>query len=466
MSDPTSRLPNLYQLLAVSPLESDPHRIRAAMDRLLQADSDRNRKIAALAQKYLLDSQRKSIYDQQWKIHFEAPKATHSPTHSYDYSQLNELLPSGDPLASFDLANSIRSSNSQEPDPLLSAQETHRSPIVSLPRRRRSPKQPSILVGATLLIAGVGGLLVLGLILTRPTQKTNRELARNGTHDIISRSDDPADDPKPNDLPKPSRDNNLSAVAHPRPSGLPQPGQSQSIPEIEAAPVDVDAPMDMPMPNFDAVPPTTSPSPQPPPVTPAPAPSKTLPVVSSEAKLTAAEKQAWLVGMTEARQWIGQHKFEESEKRISELRAAAKMRLQLEQAERLHQVHSFVKDIRKEISDAINEMEAAENFKIGTSTIASFVEGNNSKIIVKVSGERREYSLEEMPIPMALALVDRKLDPLHATSLARKGAYIMVHPKNSTMLARGKQMLQEAATAGAISMELARFYEDDYSLAE
>ena len=195
-------------------------------------------------------------------------------------------------------------------------------------------------------------------------------------------------------------------------------------------------------------------------------PAMVAPTVQPDAKLSAAEKSAWQSSMTEVKRLIGQHQFAEAEKRLTAALGTAKLPVQVTQIEHLNQALTFVRDIRQEIVNAIAGLGAAENLKIGTSTIASFVEGNAERIVVKVSGERREYRLEEMPVAMALALADLKLDPQHATSLARKGAFILVHPKNNTTLERGKQMLQEAATAGAISMELAKFYEDDYGLAQ
>ena len=182
--------------------------------------------------------------------------------------------------------------------------------------------------------------------------------------------------------------------------------------------------------------------------------------------LTKEDKVAWQSGMNEARGLISKHEFAAAEKKMAELKESAKTGLQREQLDRLGQVNGFVKEFHQAMVDAITGLAAADTFKIGKSTTASFIEGDASGIKVRISGKNHAYTLDEMPVPMGLALVDLKLDVAHATTLARKGAYIVLHPKNQLALARGKQMLRDAAAAGAISMELAGFYEDDYDLSQ
>jgi hypothetical protein len=272
-------------------------------------------------------------------------------------------------------------------------------------------------------------------------------------------------------------------------SGLPQPGQGDAQLSIDVAPDAPSAPQNMPSASPAAAP-TTAPTAAPaaaevaqtaaptagsaaasepkPAAEPASESQQPAPVMA-DAKLSRQDKQAWQAGMNEAKKLIGEHDFEGAEQKLAQLRQMAKTAVQREQLSRIEQIGGLVKEARQAISDAITGMAAAETVKIGTSTVASFIEGDQSKITIRVSGERRSYAIEEMPVPLGLALMDLKLDMAQATTLARKGAYIVMycatHPSNKTMLPRGKQMLDDAAAAGAITPELAKFYEDDTSLA-
>jgi hypothetical protein len=183
-----------------------------------------------------------------------------------------------------------------------------------------------------------------------------------------------------------------------------------------------------------------------------------------DVQLTSADKEAWQKAMLTARGLIGELEFESADKQLESLAGSAKTAVQREQLERLKQIGLLVREAQQAMVQAIQGLSAAETFQIGTSTQASFVEGDATQITVKVAGQNRTFTFKEIPLAMAMALVDLKLDVVAATTKARKGAFVLVHPKNKTMLERGKQWMLEAADAGAITKEVAQFYNDDYSV--
>ena len=583
MSD--ARLPNLYQLLGITSLESDRGKIETAVKRLLQraaertgsdatahaAEFQRIQKIAALARKYLLDPKLKPAYDQQWKAAYQlsakpaksataaavveppapatttttgttattslkpmstatavAARAAEAQAFVWDTSRLDQLLPGGDPQAPFDMAAYLRSADTRDPAAaeadlnkligLLSEGATAEegqaahcsdddeptaaqpsavtratssavSPFTStatLAKRMQKKKQQSLLIGGIALATGLLGLAVLGVFLM---QGTSNDIA-SGLADNNPRADAAA---RASRLPRDdssTASGQLQETTSDQPvvgSGLPRPGAGNATLAIDS---------EMPIANqqrpSEATQSADSASPQaaandsasatPAPLTPAVGaglPDKqpenkqpdnktaeTMPPDTKlpDASLTAAEKQAWADGMLEAKKLIANHDFEAAQQKLDSLKASAKTAQQRGQWERLGQVNELMRDARQAIVAAISALDAAETFKIGKSTVASFIEGDASKITVQISGRDQSYALPEMPVAMGLALIDLKLDVAHANSLARKGAYIMLHPKNTLALQRGRQMLNEAADAGAISAELAKFYEDDYSL--
>lgn len=586
MSENSSRLPNLYQLLGVDPLEADRGKvitaIQKAQARLTAADQQplnsderaRLQKVIALAEKYLLDTQRKAAYDHEWQSVYRAArssvqvaaraaapaaesararaadlasaKRSVATVTTWDTSHLAKLLPQGDPHAAFDMAAFLRGTESRDPAaesdlrtlvgllsgesddgrPVQNAQSsdlqhgfTNSEPLdvasrnigVVLPARGASPsalaghaermrkkKQRAVAAGGSLLLVAVGGVLLLGVYLY------NQPLQRQSSAEALASAAKPT--PRPSGLPQvnlaPMTKAEGDRKTAPTGSGLPQPGSGAPALEIQTAPLDpINALPTSPQPTSaqpNSPQPTSAPAMAESPAGTAPNPTATsattsappsaetttAPATSSEpsttpgstepatsaantdVKLTREDKEVWQKGMTEAKEAIASWQFDRADKRLVELKEKAKTALQREQLERLQTVSGFVKEFRKAMIDAIAGLGAAETFKIGSSTIASFVEGDETKITVRVSGDRRSYALKDVPVNMGVALANLKLDSAQASAVARRGAYILMHPKNSGMLKQGKQMLQEAAAAGAISQELAHFYEDDYSLSQ
>lgn len=519
MSEAPTRLPDLYQLLALGPLEADRAKIEAAIKRLLAraaaraaagddpaaatAEAQRIHKVVALAQKYLLDPKHKAAYDAQWRsVHHSRPAT--AAAQAWDTSRLDQLLPQGDPQAPFDMTTYLDARDHGDP------------PIEHLPRdvpsrqglseRLKKKRRRALLVGSSLFVAGVAAMVLLGVfllggsLLRTPGRSLAGQSARLSTSEV----------PQGNRLPEENRNATpqptLADESDHRPivgSGLPRPGQGNAVLDVDLSSAktpaskspdaqspgaqsrdvqsrDVQAPDAQPAEArasqaISTAPATTAAMSRGLMAPTAVSPDATLteptagpPAASppmADAKLTREDKLAWRGAMNEAKTLIGGHDFSQAEKKFAELKEMAKTAVQREQLQRLEEISGFVKDIHQAMVEAIGGLSAAETFKIGTSTIAAFVEGDESRITVRVSGMTRAYRLEEMPVPLGLALVDLKLDNAQAATLARKGAYILMHPNNRTTLKHGQQMLDEAAAAGAISPELARFYEDDTSLA-
>ncbi len=131
----SQKLPDLYALLGVPPLESDPETIGNALGRLAQkvqaAGEDaapQMRRVFELGKTYLLDPKRKAAYDAKWRSVYggaptddaappsgsdrvNAPPAAASPgaDEASALASLERLLPDGDPTEPFDLATYLES---------------------------------------------------------------------------------------------------------------------------------------------------------------------------------------------------------------------------------------------------------------------------------------------------------------------------------------------------------------------
>ncbi len=125
------RIPNLYLLLGLSPLESDRQSITAALKKIAaklkaakdsgqtaQADEQaRLQKLLTLGQQVLLDPSKKEQYDAQWQtVYGQARMAVAQPSkNQWSMGTLETLLPEGDPHAPFDMAEYLRSSQVRDP---------------------------------------------------------------------------------------------------------------------------------------------------------------------------------------------------------------------------------------------------------------------------------------------------------------------------------------------------------------
>ncbi len=270
-------------------------------------------------------------------------------------------------------------------------------------------------------------------------------------------------------------------------SDLIQPGEDVKPLEIQARPMKPDemaampdmAKPDMAKPDMakpEAMKPDmakpvepTKPEPTTKPAEPTPepaAPQATKPAEpEADAKLTPKEKKAWQEEMKRIRLGLSKLDPVASEKQITDATPLAKTAEQRSQLATLEQAVGLIRKAREAIVAGIGGLEGAQTFKVGKSTEVAFVEGDDTHLIVRLSGSRQEYRLDGIPPAMALAIMKLKPNVVDANLDAAMGVYIMVQPKkNSSLIKEGKELLEGAASAGAISKELSQFHEEDYSL--
>ncbi len=105
----------------------------------------------------------------------------------------------------------------------------------------------------------------------------------------------------------------------------------------------------------------------------------------------------------------------------------------------------YVRQFRKAIEAATSEMEAASSFQVGSSTTVGVVETFPDKIILRVAGMNRTYPFQDLPIGLAVAIADFKLEQIRPVSLVVKGAYVAVDKRvDSEQLDKAKAWWQEA----------------------
>ncbi|WP_145082317.1 hypothetical protein [Aureliella helgolandensis] len=554
-------LPNLYQLLSLPALESDAVRIEQAIARVeaeavqptdaqgspqAKHRSERLRRIAALGRKYLLNSQQKLAYDQQWKAVFRKPQvhaqlvetAADSPASSGSRGPvprgavtekslahcdpLLALLPDASPTDAFNMSSFLEHSSSgispmtrdedfeqllqllktappsterpdsvqpmqpleqqrnadgheedQSPEPLAAdaptaspgkfeigsakaPRATSMKETQKLAKKLRSKRQNSMVWLLGGVLTGVGILLGI-MFLVQQRFATPPAIAQNAPQTPL---------PPP---PEPPRGSGLPQV-----SGLTNEVLTPTEP-LEAGPQAV-APATMepsiaPTPSVTSTPPTpmedtfTAPVPVEMPAT-NPSMANTPPMANSTgAPLSDQEKVQWKTRLQGIRQSIQTRDYTVATEELTQAGAQAQSQEQKEQLKRLTELNNLAQAAHTALVEAITTMGGAETLQIGSSTVISFVEGDADHIVIRLRGERKEYSTETIPIALVYAFQDLKLDIQNPISNAQKAAYTLTQSStNGRMAEQAMGMLNRAIAAGAVAPDIAEALEENYDL--
>ncbi len=182
-------------------------------------------------------------------------------------------------------------------------------------------------------------------------------------------------------------------------------------------------------------------------------------------RLTDDQREAWTRAMLAVRVQIGKQEFGDAESKLTDLQGKAKLPAQLEQHTRLKTILTLVREFHQAMLAGVAGLRAAETITVGSSTVVSFVSSNATSVTFHVSSLNKKYSYSAIPIGLAYALADLKLDRAHPNTLARKAAFALVHPlTNNEALERAKKMMLEAAQANAIPADMILAFEDNFEL--
>lgn len=497
----------------------------AAKDAPSRAQIERARKLFELGKQQLLEPARKARYDQQWQAVYGVVAATvrsekqtaqkprelspekqspekqqlatvdrpsvakkpasvattgRSSVQTWDLRELQALLPAGDPSAPFrpeeyvaSRASGVAARYAEDFDKLLSLlapESTSDQPVVQpamlpqpppspLAQRLRKKQGPPLLWRAIGVLAAVG--IVLGIAYWR-LQPTSNQSANDPS--LAAKPDQDASSAQPavGDLPNAAQQP-ATREAAPRRSGLP------SVPGIEAIMPTGDASPEAAATGASAdIPPAISgmqdAATQDTGMTNPPAMEGAEAQTSS---LSDEDRQQWTAGMVAARNAIGQQQFAQATAQLDSLRALAKTQLQTQQLTRLVTIEQLAQRFRQALDRALAGMRAADSFSFGNSNLASFVEADAERVILRIEGRNQTFAMPELPIEVALAIVDLAMDREHPQSLAAKAAFIMVHPAaqgDDRAVQQARQMMATAVAAQAVSQDMQQALQDDFEL--
>jgi hypothetical protein len=244
-----------------------------------------------------------------------------------------------------------------------------------------------------------------------------------------------------------------------------KPAMPETMPAEAAVPKPpTPAPESMPEPKPAPTPPQPTPTPTP---TPPPPPPKPVPPPEPVVQPTREELVALGKALTTAKAALGEQNFAEADQALARADKLAKLPEHRAMVGRLTTLASYVRQFRKAIEAATKEMEAASTFQVGSSTQVAVVETFPDKIILRIAGMNRTYPFRDLPIGLAVAIADFKLDQSDPVSLVVKGAYIAADRRaESDQLDKAKAWWQDAEKAGVDLGDLPKVLTDSYDFAK
>lgn len=499
-------VPNLYKILGLAEPDCEALAIEAAIERL-EAKAHRLKgsnptkaqqaiQIVKVARLRLLDPAKKLEYDLAWKRQFGDGSSRQESEATREAAarrgRLLALLPHGSPEAPFDLGEFLRSSpvedDAREAEwnalvGALSASENvglAASGPSSQPapaQSRKAPVKPASgkpLAQSRLapdlrrkrknrLLLPVLGLLgclvtVLGLV-------------------AFLLRDPPADAPlaDKNLAGKADAPNNPPAEPPPRRSGLPQvAGFSDSDLEALQNPgaIDfgpstldlesVDTASEKPAPaagnmnepaDSDATMAATPPPPSETQVSPMPPPEI--------AEMSDAAKQDWDAMLKSVSERLAKYQYDEALAAIMVWQDKPLPEQQQQQRKRIEAIIPLAQAGHAGLVTAIDNLSGGEVIKVGTSAEVAFIEGDATRIVIKLRGERREYPINALPAGMLTSLLDLSLDSVNARAQAQRAAFIMFQPnRNSRSLSTARELLITASQAPTVADDMPEVFDD------
>ncbi len=132
--------------------------------------------------------------------------------------------------------------------------------------------------------------------------------------------------------------------------------------------------------------------------------------------------------------------------------------------ERLTLLAGYAKSFQAALKSAVAGLQAGDEIEVGSSTVVGFVSAAQDSITLRVTGTNRTYSLESLPVGLAVAIADRWLKKDDPVSLAIKGAFVAsLKDLDDERKAKARQWLEEASQKG-VEGELHKVLDDTYDL--
>lgn len=497
---PSTKIPDLYALLKITPKQDDVQLLRQALKRLsdrLERLDDRQTalrasKLMALAQQTLLDAKRKAAYDGLWeKVYGQQVVIAATPSNSMEKTsgkldssdRLASVLPQGDPMAPLDLASYLKSTSPTPPEKLrkdfdclvqmLSGQS-------SLPESSdlSSESQATVQTGRALDHALVGGQTTTTSHFN-PTTRNRSRRKRDQTYLLtmggciltlccvlavlywmLNRAQQPsALSNQPTSLVAQESISAGSTTTSP-------PARRSRLPTVKGLEEDGSPPVTADPDAIEGDPPDQSSMEQ------MPNPQASIERISAEQGVTKSsamtlsveDRNRWFDLLTEIREQLRSGELNQAEVLILSAEPAAVSQQQQAQLARIKSILMLLKSYHQAVQDAASGLSAGQTLQIGSRLVA-VVQADSQLIAVRVDGKNQTYPIGKLPLRLSIALAELSLSLDDPNALAIKAAHVSVSADTSPeLLEKARKWMQAAIDARVVPSDMMAFFEDDYRL--
>jgi hypothetical protein len=170
--------------------------------------------------------------------------------------------------------------------------------------------------------------------------------------------------------------------------------------------------------------------------------------------------------MQKTRQAIDESDFDRAEAFIAAASNLPREPRHQAMIDRLKLLLDSVRAYRTAIQASINKLESGAAFKVGEAMVG-VVETGPEKVILRVSGKNRTYTINELPLGLATALAAQTLAEDDPNTLTLKGAFVMASPlATQEDLKKAQEFLEKASGSVDAAKDLLLLFEDKYDFGE
>jgi hypothetical protein len=121
---------------------------------------------------------------------------------------------------------------------------------------------------------------------------------------------------------------------------------------------------------------------------------------------------------------LGQQEYDVAHQQLALAESLAKQDEQKDQVARLRLLANYGREFDQAIRDAFSKVRPGSELSLGADEVVSVVEAAADRIVVRVNGRNRRFTIGRVPLGLAVALGEVALGKGEPMTLLRKAAYV------------------------------------------
>jgi len=132
---------------------------------------------------------------------------------------------------------------------------------------------------------------------------------------------------------------------------------------------------------------------------------------------------------------------------------------------RLKVVADMAKQFRRAIQQTLPNLAAGEVIMVGKAQ-AVVVDSGRDTLTIRIAGQNRTYTLNDLPLGLAIYLGERSLNEKDPKTPLFKGAYVFIDKRSDeAQLQKAQEWWEEAQLNGVDASAILPVFNDNYDLA-